>query len=294
MSSDKRSAPARSADCHVHIFDPERFPYSTRRRYTPPPATVSQLQEMHASLGIDRAVLVQPSVYGTNNHCMLEALTRLGDRARGIAVVDETFGRAQLDDLYAAGVRGVRINLEVSKSADATEALRRLAATAEILGDAPFLIQVYAAMPVILACAPTLRTLQQQVLIDHFGLAKAAHGTDQAGFSELLELLSCSNIWMKLSGPYQISDATPSYDDVAPIAKAMIAASPNRVVWGSDWPHTGGSARPGNYRPTELEPFRKEDDADNFQLVSDWASEEDVRHRLLVDNPARLFGFSQS
>ncbi|SOD30648.1 Predicted metal-dependent hydrolase, TIM-barrel fold [Variovorax sp. YR752] len=291
MSPHMRNAPARSTDCHVHVFDPGRFPYAAARRYTPPPATVSQLKEMHASLGIDQVVLVQPSVYGTNNDCMLDALKRLGDRARGVAVIDQTFGRDQLDDMFAAGVRGIRMNIEVSKGADATDALRRLSATAEALGGSPLLIQVYAAMPVLLACAPTLRTLHHTVLIDHFGLARTGSDPEKAGFSALLELIASPNIWMKLSGPYQISSASPDYADVTAIAKAMIATSPDRIVWGSDWPHTGGSARPANYRSTDLEPFRTEDDLRNFGLVGKWAPEESLRHRVLVDNPARLFGF---
>lgn len=294
MSPGRPRPAAHSTDCHVHIFDPQRFPYSPARRYTPPPATLAQLQQVHAGLGIDRTVLVQPSVYGTDNRCMLDALKRLGDGARGIAVIDESFGQGRLEDMFAAGVRGVRINLEVSKDADATAASRRLRATAEALGGCPMLIQVYAAMPVLLTCAPLLRALRQQVLIDHFGLALASAGTRQVGFVALLDLMASPNLWMKLSAPYQISDASPSYANVAPIARTMIEASPHRVVWGSDWPHTGGSARSESHRPADLEPFRMEDDAGNFELAWDWAPDEAMRQRLLVANPARLFGFHAS
>jgi len=291
MASKRGVAPPHATDCHAHIFDPTRFPYSSARRYTPPPATVPELLRMHDSIGIERVVLVQPSVYGTNNECLLDALKQLGERARGVAVINSTFSRTQLEDMHGAGVRGVRINLEVSKDSDTSDALRRLRATVDTLGDAPMLIQVYAALPVILACGPMLRGMRQQVLIDHFGLAKTNQGTGNQDFAALLDLMKSPNVWMKLSGPYQISDATPAYADIAPIAKALISASPRRVVWGSDWPHTGGSNRPADYKPTDLEPFRKEDDQRNFGLVWDWTAQAAMRHRLLVDNPERLYGF---
>lgn len=291
MNSSRGIAPVNSTDCHAHIFDPARFPYSPARLYTPPPATASSLMQMHASLGVHRVVLVQPSVYGTNNACLLDALRQWGDRARGIAVVDGTFSRAQLADMHGAGIRGVRVNLEVSRHADAPDALHRLRATLDTLDDSSLLIQVYAALPMIVACAPLLCGAGRAVLIDHFGLAKATGGTRQPGFDALIDLMASPNIWMKLSGPYQISGAGPTYTDIAPVAKAFITASPHRVVWGSDWPHTGGSNRATSCRPTELEPFRLENDCHNFGLIWDWATEASGVERLLVANPARLFGF---
>ena len=287
-----RGMPPLATDCHAHVFDPVRFPYSPLRRYTPPPASVDALLRLHERIGLQRVVLVQPSVYATDNACMLSALARLGARARGVAVIDTSFDRARLEDLYGAGVRGVRLNLQVAKGADPADALRRVEQIAEALGGLPLLIQVYAALPIVLACAALLRALRQQVLIDHFGLAQASGGTGQHGFSALLELLSSANVWIKLSGPYQISERAPAYDDVAPIAQALLAAAPQRVVWGSDWPHTGGSHRPAQHRPTDIEPFRPEDDARNLRLTEGWASDPAARQRLLVDNPARLFGFA--
>lgn len=284
--------PADATDCHVHIFDPERFPYSAARRYTPPPADVDDLLRLHDRLGIQRAVLVQPSVYGTDNDCLLAALKRLGPRARGIAVIDRTFSRDRIESLVDGGVRGVRLNLEVSKSADASAAIELLQATADRLSGSGLLIQVYAAMRILLACAPTIRSLHHRVLIDHFGLARAAGGTAQEGFAELMALMASPNVYMKLSGPYQISTQAPHYADTAPIAQAMLGASPNRVVWGSDWPHTGGANRPADYKPTDIEPFRTEDDGRNLALVAQWAPDAAQRARLLALNPAQLFGFN--
>jgi predicted TIM-barrel fold metal-dependent hydrolase len=286
--------PSRTTDCHAHIFDPARFPYAEARRYTPPPARVEDLRALHARLGVSRVVLVQPSVYGTDNACLLDALAQFGGQARGIAVIDDTFSRQQLDDLYAAGVRGVRINLEASKQVDVSLAVRRLQTTAETLVDSPLIIQLYAALPVIAACGPTIATLRQRVLIDHFGLAKAARGRDQEGFDALLDLMAHPQVWMKLSGPYQISDLGPAYSDIEPVARALLKTAPSRTVWGSDWPHTGGTPRPPTYRPTELEPFRQEDDVCNLDLVRQWAPDPAVWQSLLADNPARLFGWVPS
>jgi 2-pyrone-4,6-dicarboxylate lactonase len=283
--------PLHATDCHSHIFDPARFPYASGRRYTPPPATVDALLRMHDRFGFQREVLVQPSVYGTDNSCMLDALRRLGPRAVGVAVIDRNFGRSRLEDLAASGVRGVRINLEVSKNADPGIALELLLKTAEQISDTGLMILMYARLPVIVACAATVRSLKQAVLIDHFGLAAAAAGAGQPGFDELLALLTSPNVYMKLSGPYQISDLGPTYEDIEPIARAMLAASPERCVWGSDWPHTGGSNRPADYKPTDIEPFRQEDDGFNIGLIKSWALDDSQRQKLMVANPARLFGF---
>jgi predicted TIM-barrel fold metal-dependent hydrolase len=282
--------PPGATDCHVHIFDPERFPYAPDRRYTPPPATVAALRSMHEALGMQRVVLVQPSVYGTDNGCLLDALRQLGARARGVAVIEARTSRDQLEDLHASGVRGVRVNLQVAKSADVSSALRTLHDLIETIQDVPMLVQAYAAMPLLLACSALLSAAPKQVLIDHFGLPRAAAGPMQDGFGELLALLASPNIWMKLSGPYQISVLAPAYPDVAEIASSLIKASPDRVVWGSDWPHSGGSNRAAKHNPAEVEPFRREDDQSNLRLVIG-PETSGMRRQLLVDNPARLFDF---
>ena len=283
--------PPNATDCHSHIFDPENFPYAAGRRYTPPPATVVDLLRMHDRFGLQREVLVQPSVYGTDNSCLLAALRQLGTRACGVAVIDRNFSRSRLDDMVSSGIKGVRINLEVSKNADPALAVEKLQETADQITGSGLMILMYAQLPVILACAPTVRSLKQRVLIDHFGLAKAVGGVTQPGFSDLLGLMASPNVYMKMSGPYQVSDKGPAYDDIAPIARAMLATAPDRVVWGSDWPHTGGSNRPADYKATDLEPFRVEDDGRDIGLIKDWAPDSRLRQKLLVDNPAQLFGF---
>ncbi|WP_181885320.1 amidohydrolase family protein [Trinickia dinghuensis] len=281
-------------DSHCHIFNPEKFPYSPKRKYTPPSATVQDLQRFHAAIHVHRTVFVQPSVYGTDNACLLDALRQVGSNARGIAVIDRTFSSQQLDDLAGAGVVGVRINLEVGKDRNLDLAVTRLEQTVETLRGKPFIIQIYAALPILDELAPRIQVQPHRVVIDHFGLAKAAAGPEQPGMSALVALMASKKAFVKLSGPYQISAKKPGYADTIPIGRALVEASPDQVIWGSDWPHTGGSSRPANAKPTDIEPFRDEDEGRNFTLVKDWAPQEAQRHKLLVDNATRLFGFSKA
>jgi predicted TIM-barrel fold metal-dependent hydrolase len=290
MSSPGFVVPEGAVDCHLHVFEPARFPYSPARRYTPPAATVADLQAFHRGIAVPRTVFVQPSVYGTDNRCLLDGLRQLGKDARGIAVIDSTFTARQLDDLAAAGVRGVRINLETGTGRDPDHAARRLNETAQQIEGRGWAIQIWAALPVITALESRIMDQPNQIIIDHFGLAKTAGGVGQEGFSTLLSLMKAKKAYVKLSGPYMISQRK-DYSDITPIAKALIEAAPERVIWGSNWPHTSGATRPPEAKPTDIEPFRKEDDAYNLGLVKDWAPEAGLRQLLLAGNPGRLFGF---
>lgn len=283
--------PRHATDCHVHIFDPVRFSYSQQRRYTPPPATVRDLQAFHAALGIERAVLVQPSVYGTNNACLLDALRQLGAAARGVAVVDARASAAELADLRGQGVRGVRINLEVARDRDPSAAIARFMATQEQVAEAGLFIQLYGALPVVAALAPELFKARVPVLIDHFGLAQAALGTGQDGFEVLHSLLVARKVYIKLSGPYQISHQAPLYGDIHPVARALAGAALDQAVWGSDWPHTGGANRPKDYRPADFELFRTEDDGHHLGMLRQWTSSAAQREQILAGNPQRLYDF---
>jgi predicted TIM-barrel fold metal-dependent hydrolase len=285
------TVPSGVVDAHCHIFNPEQFPYSPRRKYTPPPATVQDLQRFHAAIHVRRVVLVQPSVYGTDNACLVDALGQLGKQARGIAVIDSSFSSQQLDDLAGAGVVGVRINLEVGKDRNFNLAVARLEQTVDTLRGKPMIIQVYAALPILDELATRIQVQPHPVVIDHFGLAKAADGPEQFGMSALVAMMQSRKVFVKLSGPYQISLQKPGYADTAQIGSTLVDAAPDQVIWGSDWPHTGGSERPANAKPTDIEPFRKEDEAHNFSLVKSWAPQPAQRHKLLVDNATKLFGF---
>lgn len=291
MSAIEFAVPSGVIDSHCHIFDPDRFPYAPKRKYTPPPATVQDLRRFHEAIHVERTVLVQPSVYGTDNACLVNALRQLGANARGIAVIDHTFSAQQLDDLGGAGVVGVRINLEVGKDRNFNSAITRLEQTVDTLRGKPLIIQIFAALPILDELARRIQVQPHRVVIDHFGLAKAAYGPEQPGMSALVGMMQSGKVFVKLSGPYQISLQKPAYADTVAIGRTLADAAPAQVIWGSDWPHTGGAERPADARPTDIEPFRDEDEGRNFSLVKRWVPEPARRYEMLVDNPARLFGF---
>jgi predicted TIM-barrel fold metal-dependent hydrolase len=288
----RTSVPVGTCDSHVHVLDPARFPFMARRAYTPGPATVVQMSAMHAVLGISRVVVVQNSVYGSDNACLLDALAHLGPTiARGVATIDAKTTAQEIHALDRAGVRGVRLNLEVSKERDPAEA-------GAALDIAPMLpphwhIHINAALPVLVAIRARIAGLGKTVVLDHFAHIPAAGGTGQPGFAEIVALMRSGKVIVKFSGPYQVSKQ-PGYGDIAPIARALVAAAPRQVIWGSDWPHTGGSNRPANQSLDVIEAFRPEDDGANFDLLAAWVPNPAARRRVLVETPAALYGFASA
>jgi predicted TIM-barrel fold metal-dependent hydrolase len=285
----KFDVPAGACDCHVHIFgDPQRFPFSSSRTYTPQLASVEELRVLHRSLRTDRVVVVNPSVYGTDNSCTLDAVKQLGSRARAVAVIDDKTPEAALDDMDRAGVRGIRINLETSGQADQAVARQRFEAGVErIQGRKNWHIQVYARLSVIEATADLVEAAPMPVVFDHFGGAKAALGVAQQGFETLLKLLRSGKAYVKISGAYRSSTLGPDYPDVVPLAKALVAENPQRILWGTDWPHP--SQVPG--QKTEISPPLQIDDGHLFNQLTIWAPDAAMRTTILVENPARLYGF---
>jgi predicted TIM-barrel fold metal-dependent hydrolase len=281
--------PAGACDCHVHVFgDPQRFPFSPARTYTPGSASVEELTALHRALHIDRVVVVNPSVYGTDNSCTLDAVKRLGSGARAIAVIDEKTPDASLDNMDRAGVRGIRINLETSGQADPQVARQRFqAGVVRIQTRRNWNIQVYARLALVDAIADLIHGAPVPVVLDHFGGAKAALGLAQPGFETLLQLLRSGKVYVKISGAYRSSTLAPEYTDVAPLAKALIAANPQRILWGTDWPHP--STAPGP--KTEISPFFPIDDGRLFNQFAAWVPEPALRKAILVDNPAKLYSF---
>ena len=182
------NVPSGACDCHVHVFEPDRFPYAPSRRYTPGQASVDDLLALQRALGLSRAVLVQPSVYGADHACLLDALRRLGPRAIGVGVIDETMPASRIYELDSAGVRGTRLNLEVTKQRDPSAAARRLRALADRIPP-HWHVQIYTALSVIAALQAEIASLRMAVVIDHFGLARAEGGANQPGFEELLALV---------------------------------------------------------------------------------------------------------
>jgi predicted TIM-barrel fold metal-dependent hydrolase len=287
----KFEVPAGACDCHVHVFgDPERFPFSPSRTYTPEPASVEELRALHRAMHLERVVVVNPSVYGTDNSCTLDAVKQLGLSARAIAVIDDKTPEAAIDDMDRAGVRGIRINLETNGQADPAVARQSFKAGVErIKGRKNWHIQVYARLSVIEAIADliAIAAAPMPVVFDHFGGAKAALGVSQPGFETLLKLVRSGTAYVKISGAYRSSTLAPDYSDVAPLAKALIAENPKRILWGTDWPHP--SQVPG--RKVEISPLFQIDDGRLFNQLAAWAPETATRASILVENPARLYGF---
>jgi predicted TIM-barrel fold metal-dependent hydrolase len=280
--------PDQACDCHVHVFDPARFPFASSRSYTPAPATVQQLLAMHRALHISRVVIVQPSVYGTDNSCTLDAMKQYGFGARGIAVLPAGVPQGTLDSMERAGIRGVRINLGTPGNTNLDDARIRIKSAMEQVQGRKWHVQVYAALGLIAELDELIRSSPVPVVFDHFGGANAALGLEQPGFDRLLEFVRSGKAYVKISGAYRASDRPPDYSDAAPLARALIAANPHRILWGSDWPHpdTGNSRPPG-----EVSPLLEIDDGHLLNLLATWAPDAALRRTILVDNPAALYGY---
>jgi predicted TIM-barrel fold metal-dependent hydrolase len=283
--------PSGACDCHTHIFgDGRQFPWTAARVYTPEPASIAEMRSLHRALHMERVVVVQPSVYGTDNACTLDAVRQLGQRARAVAVIDERAPSSALDALDAAGVRGIRLNLATAGQTDAGRARDRLLRSVEQLAGRNWHIQMYTAMAVIDAIRDRIAESPVPIVFDHFGGAQAALGTAQPGFDALLGLLRAGKAYVKISGAYRSSNAAPDYADVAPLAKALIAANPQRILWGSDWPHPDSSIVAGR-KATDIAPLLPIDDGRVLNQLAVWAPNPAQRRTILVDNPARLYGF---
>ena len=278
-----------ACDCHVHVIGPTaQYPMSRERAYTPPEASTAALLAMRQPLGLARNVLIQPSFYGTDNRCMLDAMTQLGDSARGIAVVAPDIDTEELAKLDAQGVRGIRLNLETRENRYPKTAAAALDEMVKRIRPLGWHIQIYAALPVIAALTDPIAALPVDVVIDHFGLAQAKDGVDQPGFAALLDLVRARRAYVKLSAPYRVSQ-TPGYADVAPIARALITAGPDRMLWASDWPHTDRVPGRG---PHDIHPFRTIDDSLALALLKEWCGDEATMRTILIETPARLYRFT--
>ena len=287
------AVPAGTCDCHVHVFDPAKFPYAEKRIYTPPSGTLEELEALHKSLHIDRVVVVQPSVYAADNSATLDAIRRMGAaRARGVAVIDRSTSTGAIDEMHAAGVRGVRLNLNtnVAGKFDAAGAKALLDATAKQLEGRDWHVQFYTGLDTIAGLKEHLTQLPFPVVFDHFGRAKAELGPDQPHFDVLLDLVKSGHVYVKISGAYRCSKQAPDYADVTPLAQALVKANPDRLVWGSDWPHPDSDAGRGKPLTHIAAPFPI-DDGLVFNQLAKWVPDEATRKNILVDNPARLYGF---
>ena len=267
------NAPANACDCHMHIYDGARFPPPRPEARMQPNARVQEYPLFQQRIGTSRVVVVQPAANHIDNAVTLDALAQLGPQARGIAVVHPTVTDAELKAMQAKGVRGIRFTQFDPKTAATTiDMIEPLAKRVEPLG---LHVQIHLRGDQIADAADLLQRLPGTIVFDHLG--RLAGGVADSAFTVIRRMIDNGNTWMKLSGAYMF-DTPPRYAKAASIAQAYIKAAPERVVWGSDWPH-----------PTEQD---KPDDGVLFDLLSDWAPGAATRQRILVDNPATLYGFA--
>ena len=281
--------PAGACDCHTHIHgDPERFPFFAGRVYTPETALPEEMSALHKALRMQRVVIVTPSVYGTDNSATLWGMNARGKDARGVAVIDEKTPESALDAMHQAGIRGMRLNLATSGVTDPSVGRKRFQAAVERVQKRKWHVQMYTSLAVISSIKDLVLASPVPAVFDHFGGAEAALGTGQPGFSDLVELVRSGKAYVKISGAYRASTRAPDYPDAAPLAKALIAANADRVVWGTDWPHPNSSS--GN-PATQVTPLFQIDDGRLLNQLPVWAPDAAIRKKILVDNPARLYGF---
>jgi predicted TIM-barrel fold metal-dependent hydrolase len=274
----KLKAPANACDCHMHVYDAERFPPVRPGSRMQPNARVPEYRLFQQRIGTSRVVVVTGAAYLTDNEVTLDAIAQLGPQARGVAVVHPTVTDSELRRLAGGGVRGIRFTqFDPATATTSMDMIEPLAKRVEPLG---WHVQIHLRADQLVDAADLLTRLPGTIVFDHLGRLPQPEGIDHPAFGIIRRLLDQGRTWMKLSGAYMLSKSgPPRYADITPVARAYIAAAPERMVWGSDWPH-----------PTEKD---KPDDAALFDLLSDWAPDAATRQRILVDNPAVLYDFSR-
>lgn len=280
LESPRLEAPPNACDCHMHIYDPARFRMAPSPRVAPTDAAVPQYRLLQKRIGTTRVVIVTPRNYATLNDVTLDAISQLGGSARGVAVLHPTVTAAELKQLHDRGVRGIRFSL--TDPATAVVRLEMVEPLAKRVADLGWHVQFNVDGQQIVEWADLLRRLPTQLVFDHMGHPPLPAGIKHPSHAIIRGLIDRDRAWVKLSGAYSNTRVGPPYPDATRIAQAFVKAAPERLVWGSDWPH-----------PSEP-PDRKPNDALLFDLLSEWAPDEATRHRILVDNPVALYGFSRS
>lgn len=278
--------PAGACDCHTHIHgDPKTFPFFSGRSYTPEPALPSEMAALHNALHIQRVVIVTPSVYGTDNSATIYGINARGADARGVAVIDDKTTDDALDVMGRAGIRGIRLNLATGATNDPTVGRQRFQIAVGRMTPRRWHVQMFTNLAVISAIKDLIAVSPVPVVFDHFGGARPELGVGQPGFADLIGLVRSGKAYAKISIP---EGPRADYTDFVPLAQALIAANPDRILWGSNWPHpNSGSGR----RADEVSPLFQVDDGLVLSQLARWAPEAGIRKKILVDNPARLYEF---
>ena len=277
--SPKLKAPANACDCHMHIYDPARFPMAPSQRVPPTDADVPQYRFLQRRIGTTRVVIVTPRNYATRNQVTVDAIAQLGANARGVAVVHPAVTDAELKTLHNAGVRGIRFSLSDPATAVVTPDM--IEPLSKRVVDLGWHVQFNVDGEQVVELAGLLRRLPSQIVFDHMGHPPLPAGIQHPSHGIIRGLVDRGRTWVKLSGAYSNSTVGPPYPEATKIAQAFVKAAPERMVWGSDWPH-----------PSEA-PDRKPNDAVLFDLLSEWAPDAATRHRILVENPVTLYGFAR-
>jgi len=269
------TVPAGACDTHIHVYDP-RTPLAPNALGPAPVASVEDYRAVQSRLGLGRAVIVQPTAYGFDNTCTLDGIAALGvERTRGVAVVDETISDAELARLTEGGIRGVRFQMLPGGAIPTWEPLDRIAARVQ---EAGWHVQVQLDGRTLPEREAQIRRWPGRIVIDHVGKFLEPVPLDHPGFRTLASLLETGRVWVKLSAPYEVSKTgAPRYEDVGCIARELVRVAPERMLWASNWPHPGAKTRP--------------DEAALLDLLLDWAPDDAARRRILVDNPAEVYGF---
>lgn len=272
--------PSGSIDTHVHVFE-DRYRLSPGRGYNPPESTLDDLRHLHKTLGVERVVFTQPSVYGIDNSAILDGMEALNaetpDRARGVVAIDLTVTDDQLQTLDRQGVRGVRLNTDNLGGMPIT--MDEIPELCDRISDLGWHIEFLFPGAHMEDLLPTLQAVPVPITIGHFAYQPASAGVEAPGFQALLELMRGGNTWMKISGANRVSATDlPPYDDVAPMAAALIEVAEDHIMWGTDWPH------PNKY---EVNP----NDGDLANALGEWVTDDALRQKILVDTPAALYRF---
>jgi predicted TIM-barrel fold metal-dependent hydrolase len=278
----KLATPPNACDTHAHVFGPStQFPYGPDRSYTPPDAPLEKYLHMLDTLGFARGGLVQGSAHGRDNSAMLDALARHPKRLRGVAVADETVPVAELKRWRDLGIRALRFNHffrggQLHYRGGVT--LENAKKLAPVMKDLGWHMQLWIDVKDLPDTIPAIKAIGLPVVIDHMGRTDARAGTGTPGFQSLVRLVGEGGCWIKMSGAHRLSTRAPDYPDAKPFHEALVRANPDQLIWGTDWPHP-----------------RIEGDMPNaghlLDLFNDWTPDEAVRRKVLVDNPARLYGF---
>jgi 2-pyrone-4,6-dicarboxylate lactonase len=270
--------PAGACDSHVHVFGPgSRYPCVDTPHYTLPDGDLRQLQHMAQALNLQRLVVVQPSYYGTDNSCMMDALAAAGARARGVAMVNERISDAELEAMHVRGVRALRLDLFLRSGLPTSELIAYIERSVRRIEALGWHVQFYTPGWVIRDLLPFLAELQADFVVDHMGYMLESDGLTRLDFDRLLKVIALGRGWIKFSAPYRLA-RDGNFARLQPLARAVMDAAPTRVIWGSDWPHIPESGR---------------DTGELLNLLAAWVPDSEALAGVLVNNPVRLFGFDE-